>query len=428
VIADRESAIAYLDRHIGQGVKPGLERIRAVLDLLAEPEAGYPIIHVAGTNGKTSTARMAARLLSSHGLTPGTFTSPHLQEIEERFEHGLIRMSPDQLVAAMAELAPIVDLAEERLGEGITYFEITAALAFSWFAERAVDAAVVETGLGGRLDATNAAESDVAVVTTIGLEHTAWLGDTIEAIAGEKLAILDPGAVLVTGDLPEEAIAVAERVAAERGSSWFRHGIDFEPAEVDRLDGAWLFDLRTPYGVYSELEMRLHGRHQVDNFAVAVAAVEALFGRALDEAGVREAAATVVTPGRMEMLRDDPPLMLDGAHNRPAMEALTEALRSEYPRVRWQVVLGVMVDKDLDGMLDVLADRVAGVHTAAAASGRARDAADVAARVTDRMDVPAHAHDSVAAALGAAMAGGDPVLVTGSLYVVGEARNALGLG
>lgn len=137
-------------------MKPGLERIRTILDLLANPDEGYPIIHVAGTNGKTSTTRMAAVLLSAHGITPGTFTSPHLQRVEERYEHGLRPMAPVQLVTALAELAPIVDLAEERLGEGITYFEITAALAHVWFAERSVAAAVVETGLGGRLDATNA--------------------------------------------------------------------------------------------------------------------------------------------------------------------------------------------------------------------------------------------------------------------------------
>lgn len=428
MIEDYASALDYLDQHIGQGVKPGLDRIKMVLDLLANPEDGYPIIHVAGTNGKTSTTRMAGVLLSAHGITPGTFTSPHLQRVEERYEHGLRPMTQDQLVAALAELAPIIDLAEERMGEGITYFEITAALAHAWFAERAVGAAVIETGLGGRWDATNAAASDVAVVTTIGLEHTAWLGDTIELIAAEKLAILDPGATLVTGDLPDGALGVAERVVAEQEAPWFRWGRDFSAQDARRVDDGWRFDLRTPHGEYDEVELRLRGRHQVTNFTTAVVAVEALFGRSLDEAGIREAAAIVTTPGRLEIVQREPFMVLDGAHNPQAMEALGEALRAEFPATRWQVVLGVMTDKDLEPMLASLGDRVAGVLACAAQSSRARDPEEVASMATRALGVPAAAHESVAAALAAATLTGDPVLVTGSLYVVGEARDALALG
>ena len=166
-----EAAAAYLEAHIGRGVKPGLERMTALLDLLADPDGGYPIIHVAGTNGKTSTVRMAASLISAHGLTPGTFTSPHLHRVEERYEHGRQVMTQDQFASAMSELAPLVDYYEERSGDGITYFELTAALAHVWFAEKAVDVAVIETGMGGRLDATNGTRSEVAVVTTIGFEH-----------------------------------------------------------------------------------------------------------------------------------------------------------------------------------------------------------------------------------------------------------------
>lgn len=427
MITDHASAIAFLDRRIGQGVKPGLDRIAALLDLLAHPEAGYPIVHVAGTNGKTSTARMAAVLFSAHGLTPGTFTSPHLQRVEERYEHGLRPMGPIELAAALAELAPIVELAEARLGEGITYFEVTAALAHAWFAERAVDVAVVETGLGGRLDATNATDSEVAVVTTIGLEHTAFLGDTIEAIAAEKLAILDEGAALVTGLLPDDALVVAERVATDRGARWFRRGHDYEVADVAAADGSWTFDLRTAFGGYDDVELRLRGRHQVDNFATAVASVEALFGRDLDEAGVREAAATVTAPGRMEVVGTDPLLILDGAHNPSAMAALAESLRTEFGGVRWQVVFGAMRDKGVADMFALLGDRVAGVHTAAANSPRARDPGDVADLAREVLGVPAEPYRSVATALAGAMSTGEPVLVAGSLYVVGEARDALGL-
>jgi len=427
LIDDYAAALEYLDSHIGQGVKPGLERIKTILDLLANPEDGYPIIHVAGTNGKTSTTRMAAVLLSAHGITPGTFTSPHLQRLEERYEHGLSPMTQDQLVAALDEVAPLLDLAEERLGEGITYFEITAALAHAWFSERAVGAAVIETGLGGRLDATNAARSDVAVVTTIGLEHTSWLGDTIEAIAAEKLAILDPGATLVSGDLVPAAVAVAERVADEMGSPWLHYGRDFNAQEVERVDEGWRFDIRSAHAEYDEIELRLRGRHQVDNFLAAVTAVEALFGRALDEAGIREAAATVTTPGRMEVVRREPLVVLDGAHNPQAMQALGKALQAEFPTTQWRIVLGLMQDKDLDPMLDALGEAAIEFHTVAANSGRARDPEELAAVVRDRLGVSASASDSVAEALATAISTGDPVLVAGSLYVVGEARDALGL-
>ena len=183
--------------------------------MLADPHLGYPIIHVAGTNGKTSVSRIATAILGAHGLHAGLFTSPHLHAVQERYEAGGEVMTPGQLASAMTEIAPVVEMYEARAGEGVTYFEVTTALAFAWFAERAVDIAVVETGLGGRLDASNAADGAVAVVTNVGLEHTEYLGDTITAIAGEKLAILPRGGRLVTGRLDPEAGAVAERVVRE---------------------------------------------------------------------------------------------------------------------------------------------------------------------------------------------------------------------
>ena len=384
-------------------------------------------MHVAGTNGKTSSVRMAANLLSSHGLTPGTFTSPHLHRVEERYEHGLHEMTPDQFAAAMTDLAPLVDFYEEQSGDGVTYFELTAALAHAWFAENAVDAAVIETGLGGRLDATNAVRSDVAVVTTIGLEHTAYLGDTIGEIAAEKLAILDEGAVLVTGDLHPEALVVAERRALELETTWFTRGRDFDVSDERLTDGGWLFDLRSVYEEYTDIELRLLGRHQVDNFATAVASVEALFGRPLDEAGVREAAATVTSPGRMEVLRRDPLLMVDGAHNPEAANALARALEEELPGVRWEIVFGTMVDKDAREMLEPFKKVITAVHAVAVDNPRARSAAETAAIASDVLEVPVTEHESIPTALEVAGATGSAVLVTGSIYVVGEAREVLSL-
>jgi len=406
-------------------VKPGLQRIAALLDLLANPQDGYPIVHVAGTNGKTSTVRMAANLLSGHGLTPGILTSPHLHRVEERFEHGLQTMTPGQFASAMSELAPIVDLCEERSGDGITYFELTVALAHAWFAERSIDAAVIETGLGGRLDATNSAASEVSVITTIGLEHTAFLGETVAEIAVEKLAILDEGALLVTGDLHPDAELVAAKAATERGATWFSSGRDFDVTDQRSVDGGWSFDMRSVYEEYTDIELRLRGRHQVRNFSTAVAAVEALFGRALDEAGVREAAATVTTPGRMEVLRSDPLLMLDGAHNPEAMGALAAALREELPGISWEMVFGTMADKDGSAMLEPFRELVTSVHAVAVDNPRARPAAETASVVESALDIPVDIHDSIDAAVEAAISSGNPVLVTGSLYLVGEVRAAL---
>ena len=427
-IASYEDAVAWLDGHIGAGVKPGLERISGLLDLLARPDEAYPIVHVAGTNGKTSTARMIAALVEAHGLATGLFTSPHLQAVEERYEHGTRPMTAEAFTAAVAELAPYVSLWTERSGDAVTYFEITAALAFAWFAEKAVDAGVIETGLGGRWDATNAATSEVAVVTSIGLEHTDYLGDTERQIAAEKAAILDEGAVLVTGDLSSEALDVMGDRVEEQGASWFRFGDDFGPQDARPAVGGWLFDLEGVHGAYPEIDLRLHGAHQAHNFAVAVAATEALFGRSLDLGAVREAAGRTTAPGRMEVVGRDPLVMLDGAHNPPGMAALASALRQEFPTTRWTLVFGVMRDKDAVAMLSQLDGLVTAAHAAAArGSDRALPAGEAAALVRKVLDLEASDHPTVADAVAAAISTGEPVLVTGSLYVVGEARTAFGL-
>ena len=427
-ITTYEEAVAWLDGHIGAGVKPGLERISGLLDLLARPDEAYPIVHVAGTNGKTSTARMTATLVEAHGLVTGLFTSPHLQRIEQRWEHGVRPMSKEAFAAAVAELAPFVELYSERSGDRVTYFEITAALAFAWFAEKAVDAAVIETGLGGRWDATNAATSEVAVVTSIGLDHMSYLGDTETLIAAEKAAILDPEAVLVTGDLSSDALEVMRGRVEEQGALWHRFGDDFRPDDARPAVGGWLFDVEGIHDRYPGIDLRLHGAHQVHNFTVAVAATEALFGRSLDLGAVRQAAARVTTPGRMEIVSRDPVVMLDGAHNPPGMAALAAALRQEFPTTQWSLVFGVMKDKDAAGMLSVLDGLVTEAHIATAqGSPRAMPADEAASLVRESLDVETAEHPSVADAVAAAISTGNPVLVTGSLYVVGEARTALGL-
>jgi len=410
-------------------VKPGTERIAGLLALMGDPHHGYPAIHLAGSNGKTTTARLIAGLLTAHGLKPGLFTSPHLQVVEERFEVAGEPMRAEELGPALEEVLPFAELYEARTGDGITYFELTTALAFGWFTARTVDAAVVEVGLGGRLDATNVLDAEVAVITSISLEHTQYLGDTLAAIAGEKASILGPGRTLVTGDLPGEALEVAGQRASAGGSAWLRLGVDFSVTEAQRAIGGWLVDLEGVYRAYPEVRLPLLGRHQTANLAVAVAAVEAFFGRALDPDAVIEAAAAARSPGRMEVVRRDPLVLLDGAHNPEGSAILAAALAEDFPTIRWAVVFGAMTDKDVPAMLASLAPAAASFHTArAAGSERARSADEVAALAAQAAPVPVSSHSSVGEAVAAALDSGLPVLVAGSLYVVGEARGALGLG
>jgi len=394
--------------------------------VLGDPHRAVPAIHIAGTNGKGSTARLSGAVLNAHGLKAGVFTSPHLQRLEQRYEVGGAAMTAEELAEAVTELAPLIELYEDRAGDGVTYFEATTALAFAWFVERAVDVMVVETGLGGRLDATNVLGADVAVVTTIGIEHADVLGDTIGAIAPEKLAILAPGATLVTGDLPEEALDAAERKVAEQEATWHRWGAEYRVVAAERAVGGWLLDIAGVHGRYERTFLPVHGRHQAHNLAVAIAATEALFGRALSTDAVREAAAGITIPGRMEVVGADPVVMLDGAHNPHGVAALAAALREEFPSTSWALVFGAMADKDVPEMLGLLDGLITRVHACAPATDRAMAPARIS-EAADALGLPATAHDSVDDALAAARISGGPTLVAGSLYLVGEVRDLLGV-
>ncbi len=425
-----QDAIAFLDRHIGLGVKPGLNRMTALLDLLANPHEAYPIIHITGSNGKTSTARIATSLLAAHGLTVGTFTSPHLERVEERVSINGAQATPEEFAQAVADVEPFADLLEQRIGERPTYFELTAAIAFSWFASQAVDVAVVEVGLGGRLDATNAADGRVAVVTGVSLEHVSYLGSTVAQIAREKLAIAKPDSVLIAGpmfgDVDREALAHA----ASRSIDLRRYGHDFRVAEADRAVGGWLCEVEGIYGTYPELYLPLHGRHQTVNLAVAVAAVEELYGRALSAEAAVEGAGAASSPGRLEVLGHRPLVIIDGAHNEEGFGALADAISEEFPALEWTVVMGVLGDKDLDAMLANLEGVVGHFYATAPDSDRARPPAELAAaarrvlgpdvEVTEIANVPL----AVTTARVATPSDGG-LVVTGSLYVVGEARPVL---
>lgn len=425
---DYREAVDFLDAHIGQGVQPGLDRVRALMEMMGDPQLAAPTIHLTGSNGKTSTARMITSLLVAHGLRVGTFISPHLEKIEERLALDGVYATEDEFAEAVADLVPFVQLFEDRTGQTPTYFELTAALAFSYFAANAVDVAVVEVGLGGRLDATNIVDSRVAVVTGISLEHTSWLGNSIEEIAIEKLAIAKESSVLITGSLPEAAYAVAAARAESLGIPHRRFGAEYHPEFVTMAVGGWAGSVSGVYETYDELLLPLHGRHQFDNLAVAIAAVEELTGRALDLDAVREGTAAATSPGRLEVVGRRPLILLDGAHNTQAFELLSEALATEFLPEEWVVVIGAMGDKDLEAMIRNLEGQVSAAVATSVDYERAIPADRVADTVSLVLEVPVETVVGIPPALEAArrLAGADgAILVTGSLYVVGEARTAL---
>lgn len=424
-----DQAVAYVERHVGLGGRPGLARMRDLLDLMGRPEDGYPIIHVAGTNGKTSTARLATLLLVAHGLTTGALTSPHLQRIEERLAINGRASTSEEFALAVSDVAAFADLREGAGDEPNTYFELTTASGFAFFADQAVNAAVLEVGLGGRLDATNVVDADVCVVTSIGRDHTEYLGEDISSISGEKMAIAGPGSILVTGPLPEDALRVANQRARELGIQHRRHGLDFGIEEYERGVGGWLATIRGAEDTYEDVFLPLHGRYQLTNLATAVASAEALVGRKLDAEAVRDAAQVATAPGRMEALGSSPFVMVDGAHNADGMATLVASLLEEYPTTKWHVVLGMMGDKNVDLIVERLAPVTKGLITTATRSDRSLSPLELAERAAAVLpDIPILASETVDIGLDMARAEAGSegaVLVTGSLYLVGEARTLL---
>lgn len=422
-----EEAVAYLDQHAGRGVKPGLERITAILEAMDNPQLTYPVVHVTGTKGKSSVARMVSAIAAAHSLTVGTYTSPHLEGVEERLTYNNEPASPEMFASAVTDAAAFDGFFESDPERRLTYFEFVTAVALGWFAERAVDLAVVEVGLGGRLDATNVVQPQVAVVTNVALEHTEYLGETIEEVAGEKVAIAKPGASFVTGDLSGVALDVAGAHAKEMGTRWLHFGRDYQLDDAVRAIGGWVISVDGIYGTYDDVPLPLHGRHQHVNAAIAIAATEELLGRELSADAVREGLAALTMPGRLEVLGRNPVVVLDGAHTAESMAAGTAALDEEFPPFLWKVVLGSLGDKNLDRMVESLASVAGELFAVTAPSERAVPAEDIArtARgVVEATHVAGSVENGVTMALEAAGPDG-AVLVTGSMYVAGAARSLL---
>jgi dihydrofolate synthase/folylpolyglutamate synthase len=428
-IASRADAEAFLDERIGHGVQPGLERIEGLLAFMGDPHTSYPTIHVAGTNGKTTVTRMVQQILGAQGLATGTFTSPHLHRVEERFTVHGAPIEAERFIEAVRDIAWFVVGYEQAASTPVTYFEVTAALAFSLFANEAIDVGIVEVGLGGRLDATNVVDADVSVVTGIDIDHTEFLGSSIEQIAAEKVAILKDDGTLVTGPLPEAANgAVEQRVDATR-ARWVRFPRDFQVVDATVGVGGWQCAIEGVHGTYDELFLPLHGRHQVDHLATAIAASEMFLGQALDEDALMLAVGSMTSPGRLEVVARRPIVLLDGAHNAQGFAGLASTLDLEFPPIQWKLVVGMRGQRSPRELLTVLKGRVDGVYAAAIDDPQSHDPDQLAASASDVLGVPGAAFTDPLVALAAARDDAGPeggVIVAGSLYLVGAVHDAFG--
>ncbi|HEV2992962.1 MAG TPA: Mur ligase family protein [Acidimicrobiia bacterium] len=406
-----------------RATRPTLARMAALATLLGSPQLEYPIVHVTGTNGKTSVARLATDLLVEQGLSVGSYTSPNLERVNERIAWNGHDIDDD----ALDELLTLVATIEPNLPEVPSFFEILTGVAYRWFADVAVDAAVVEVGLGGRFDATNVADGRVAVVTNVSVDHVEYLGPTPLDIADEKAGIVKPGATLVLGET--DATVQGPFLRADAARVLIR-GRDFGVTANRVAHGGRVLDVFTPGARYDDLFLSLHGGHQADNAAAALAAAEAFLDRPVDPDVVAAVCGRARAPGRLEVVGHAPLVLLDGAHNVAGAHALREALAEEFPAADRTLVVGLLREKDPDEMLSAFGvPDPALVVACEPPSPRARPAAEVAAAArrlglgVDRVEAVPDVGDALDAALAATPPSGQ-VVVTGSLYVAGAARAA----
>ncbi|MEJ3749683.1 folylpolyglutamate synthase/dihydrofolate synthase family protein [Actinomycetes bacterium KLBMP 9797] len=417
-----------------------IERIADLLDLMGSPQRAYPSIHLTGTNGKTSTARMIDSLLRAHGLHTGRYTSPHLETVRERISLDGEPVSERRFVAAYREVAPLAALVDARADEPLTYFDMTTAIAFATFADAPVDVAIVEVGLGGADDSTNVLHAGVCVITPIGLDHTEWLGDRIEDIAVAKSGIIHKGATVITAAQPDEAAEPLLTRCAEVGATIAREGGEFGVMRRAVAVGGQVLNIQGLGGVYEEIFLPMHGAHQAQNAAVALAAVEAFLGagaqRQLDPELVREGFAGATSPGRLERVRSAPTILLDGAHNPHGMAATVTAVAEEFAFRRLVAVVGVLDDKDAVGLLELLEPVADAVVVTRNTSPRGMPVERLAEHATevfgeDRVTVARTMPDAIEAAVNLAeedVSGemsGVGVLITGSVATVADARRLL---
>lgn len=436
-------------------IEPSTARIAALMDLLGSPQKAYPSIHVAGTNGKTSVTRMIDALLTHFHRRTGRTTSPHLQLATERISVDGIPISPRFYVDTYKEIAPFVEMVDAQSeaagGPRMSKFEVTTAMAFAAFAEAPIEVAVVEVGLGGRWDATNVVDGEVAVITPIDIDHVEFLGGDLAGIAKEKAGIIKKAperlvprdTVAILAEQKPEVAEVLLRAAVEADAAVARQGSEFRVLARRIAVGGQQLELQGLGGVYTDIFLPLHGEHQATNASLALAAVEAFFGAGadhqLDVDIVRAAFASIVNPGRLERVRNAPTVFLDAAHNPHGARALAAALTDEFDFRKLVGVVSVMGDKDVEAMLTVLEpvfDEIVVTHNG---SPRAMDVEELAGLAVakfgdERVVVAPTLSDALETAIGLAEEVADPgeavsgagVIVTGSVVTAGAARTLFG--
>jgi len=431
---------ALLGRWPETRLEPSLDRIRALVHLLGDPQTSFPVVHLTGTNGKTSTARMVDELLREMGLRAGRYTSPHLESMTERISLDGEPVSEDVFVRAYADVAPYLPVVERTSDHPVSFFETITAMAYAAFADAPVDVAVVEVGMGGGWDATSVADAQVSVITPIAVDHASYLGDTPADIAVEKAGIIKPGSFAVLAQQRPEVLDVLGARAADVGAQMAVEGQQF--AVVTRVPGVGgqLLTLQGLAAEYTDVFLPLHGAHQSQNAAVALATVEAFVGSIeLDPELVRNAFAKASSPGRLEVVRRSPVVVLDAAHNPAGAEALAEAVSEAFTFSPLVGVVGVMADKEVEDILAILEPVLAHIVCTQNSTARALPAdelGDIAEGIfgPDRVHVHRRLDDALDAAATLAEQGGSHseaigsggVLVTGSVITVGEARGLLG--
>lgn len=434
---DIRAALAYLDAHTNlEGSTKGrtaalpiagkteglrLDAITELVDLCGQPHRAYRTIHITGTNGKGSAARFASAILTETGLSVGTFTSPNIERINERLAYNSQSITDTEFAEVLSFLAEIEPLMTHQPGR----WDLLVAAALVWFAEKGVDVAVIEVGMLGRFDSTNVIDADVALITNIGKDHTDGAEGWRARIAEEKAGIIKPGSHVILGHPLDDVRDIIDR--EPRFDLWVA-GEDFVVESNLAAFGGRVIDLRTPGAYYEQLHVPFHGRHQGDNLANAVASVEAFFGRPLEQEIIETALAEVELPARFEVISRDPTVILDGAHNPDGARAAKETLDSEFARLgSWILVVGMLVGKDPVEMLDALGatdfDAVIVTQPNWSRAQPAEDIGRAAAALGINADVVPDAVTALRRAKSVAT-GDDIILVTGSLYVVGEVRPA----
>jgi dihydrofolate synthase / folylpolyglutamate synthase len=430
---------ALLSRWPETRLEPSLDRIRAMCDLLGDPQQAAPVIHLTGTNGKTSTARLTDSLVRGLGLRTGRFTSPHVESMRERICIDGEPLGEEQFAALFAEVAPYAEVVDRSGPYPVSFFEMMTAMAFAAFADAPVDVIILEVGMGGVWDATNVADAAVALITPIAVDHANYLGSSPEAIAAEKAGIIKTGSF---GVLAQQSVEVAEvllRRAVEVEATVAREGLEFGVLDRAPGVGGQMVTLQGLAGEYADVFVPLHGAHQAHNAVCALAAVEALRGgEAIDLDVVREAFGQVDSPARLEVVRRSPTVVIDAAHNPHGAQAAAEAVQEAFAFSPLVGVLGVMGDKDVEGLLEVLEPVMATVVCSQNSTPRSMPAESLGELARgifgpDRVVVTARLDDAIDAAIGLAEEGGmlgealgsGGVLVTGSVITAGEARTLL---